>query len=119
MKQVRRFLLPDWARPEHLILQYELAHSKQPASRRMRFVQLLLIALMLGAPGYLYAAYIHVSPTQDGISDLAWRSLYFPTVLVQAATVAAGIPGTLCGQPQVKSGRLSPMAFSSASDWCS
>lgn len=91
MKQVRRFLLPAWARPEHPILQYALAHSKQPASRRMRFAQLLLIALMFGVPGYLYAAYIHVSPTQDSISDLAWRGLYFPTLLAQAATAAAAL----------------------------
>ena len=91
MNKVLRFLLPDWARPEHPILQYELAHPNQPAPRRTRFVQLLIIALMLGVPGYLYAAHIYVAPTQGHISDLAWRSLYFPTLLVQVVTAMTAL----------------------------
>jgi len=91
MNKALRFLLPDWARPENPILQYELAHAKQPASRRRRrFVQLLLIALMLGVPGHLYATHIHDAPA-GSISDLAWRSLYFPTLLVQVATAVTAL----------------------------
>ncbi len=91
MNKALRFLLPDWARPENPILQYELAQAKQPASRRMRFVQLLVIALMLGLPGHLYATHIHDAPTAGHISDLAWRSLYFPTLLVQVVTAATAL----------------------------
>lgn len=90
MNKALRFLLPDWARPENPILQYELAHAKQPASRRRRFVQLLVIALMLGVPGHLYATHIHDAPA-GSISDLAWRSLYFPTLLVQVATAVTAL----------------------------
>jgi hypothetical protein len=78
--------LPEWARPNHPILQYELAHLKQVRSRQKRFFQLLMLALILGLGGYLYATYLYVSPTQGNITDLAWRTLYFPTLLVQIVT---------------------------------
>ena len=78
--------LPIWARPNHPILQYELAHLKHNSSRQTRFLQLLILAMILGLGGYLYATYIYVSPTQGNITDLAWRILYFPTLLVQVFT---------------------------------
>lgn len=78
--------LPEWARPDHPIMQYELAALKQTESRQTRFLKILVIALLLGLAGYLYATYIYVSPTQGNLSDLAFRTLYFPTLLVQMIT---------------------------------
>jgi hypothetical protein len=78
--------LPDWARPNHPILQYELAPLKQVESRKTRFLKILILALILGLGGYLYATTIYVSPTQNNITDLAWRTLYFPTLLIQVIT---------------------------------
>jgi len=78
--------LPEWARPDHPILQYELAHLQHVESRQARFFQLLVIALILGMGGYLYATTIYVPPTQSNLTDLAWRILYFPTLLVQILT---------------------------------
>lgn len=78
--------LPEWARPDHPILHYELAHLKHIESRQARFFQVLMIAFFLGLGGYLYATTIYVSPTQGNLTDLAWRILYFPTLLVQIVT---------------------------------
>lgn len=78
--------LPEWAHPSHPILQYELAHLKQGGSRQTRFFQLLMLALILGLGGYLYATTIYVSPTKGNVTDIAWRTLYFPTLLVQVIT---------------------------------
>jgi len=83
--------LPDWARPDHPILRYELAHLKHPTSLRVRFLQVLMVALLLGLIGYLYATYVYVSPTKGNWSDLAWRTLYFPTLLVQAVTAIVAL----------------------------
>ena len=88
MNKVRRFLLPGWARTEHPILRYELAHLKRPVSRRTRFLQLLVIVLLLVLPGYFYAAHIHAA---SNLSDLVWRSLYFPTLLAQVITAALAL----------------------------
>lgn len=78
--------IPEWARPSHPILQYELAHLKQVDSRRVRILQILVVVLILGLIGYLYATTIYVSPRMGNLSDLAWRTLYFPTLLVQVVT---------------------------------
>lgn len=91
MRKLLTSQLPDWARPDHPILQYELAHLKKSFPLRVRFIQILMIALLLGLVGYLYATYIYVSPTRGNWSDLAWRMLYFPTLLVQAATAIVAL----------------------------
>lgn len=78
--------IPDWARPSHPILQYELSRLKAVGSWQGRILALLLLALILGLGGYLYATYIYNSPTKGNITDLAWRTLYFPTLIVQVAT---------------------------------
>lgn len=75
--------LPEWARPSHPILQYELSRLQQVGTWRTRFLQILIVAMVLALGGYLYASYIYQSPTQGNITDLAWRALYFPTMLVQ------------------------------------
>ena len=86
MREFLKSQLPEWARDDHPILQYELAHLKAFESQQARFIQVLIIALLLGVGGYLYATLIYVSPTQGNITDLAWRTLYFPTLLVQIIT---------------------------------
>lgn len=89
LHRMRKFLdslLPNWARPTHPILHYELAHLKQVDSRQERFIQLLIVALVLGLGGYVYASIIYVSPTKGSLTDLVWRTLYFPTLFVQIIT---------------------------------
>jgi hypothetical protein len=86
---MRKFLmtqLPEWARPSHPILQYELSDHKPIKSRLTRFIQILIITFLLGLGGYLYASIIYDSPDKGILTDLVWRSLYFPTLVLQVIT---------------------------------
>lgn len=90
IKQLTR-QIPDWAHPSHPILQYELSRLKETGSWHGKIVALFLLVLVLGLGGYLYATYIYQSPTKGNITDLAWRALYFPTLLVQIITAIASL----------------------------
>ncbi len=90
IKQLTR-QIPDWARPSHPILQYELSRLKESGTWQGRILALFLFMLILGLGGYLYATYIYQSPTKGNITDLAWRALYFPTLLVQVITAIAAL----------------------------
>ena len=96
-------LLPHWAQPEHPILQYELAHLRQGSSRRTRFLQLVLLALLLGGAGYLYASAVREPSGATNFASLLWRSLYFPTLLVQVITALAALA---LGVGSVESARM-------------
>lgn len=78
--------IPDWARPSHPILQYELSRLKTVGIWRTRVISLFVLMLILGLLGYVYATYIYESPTKGNITDFAWRALYFPTLFLQIIT---------------------------------
>ena len=79
-------LLPEWARPDHPILQYELAQLRGGASLPLRILQSLCLALILGGAGILIAGSWGVdSPAQSPLA-LIWRALYVPCLLLQAVT---------------------------------
>ena len=84
-------LLPYWARPEHPILQYELANLRLGGSRWKSIIQLLLLALLLGGGGYLYAGSASTDTGAGNLADFIWRCLYFPSILVQTATVLSAL----------------------------
>ena len=91
MPRSGKALLPHWAQPDHPILQYELAHLRQGSSRRTRFLQLVLLALLLGGAGYLYASAVREPSGATNFASLLWRSLYYPTLLVQVITALAAL----------------------------
>lgn len=75
--------LPEWAQPEHPILKYELSRLQQFGTWRTRFLQFLVVAVVLGIGGYVYANYIYQSSARGNITDLAWRTIYYPTLMIQ------------------------------------
>ncbi|MCY4021483.1 MAG: hypothetical protein OXG39_18905 [Chloroflexi bacterium] len=91
MPELWKRLLPDWAHPDHPILQYELAQRRLVGSRRKSILQLFLLALLLGGGGYLYASATSIDARAENLADFLWRCLYFPSILVQTATVLAAL----------------------------
>lgn len=91
MPELRKRLLPDWARPDHPILQYELAQRRLVGSRRKGLLQLFLLGLLLGSGGYLYASATTADTRAENLADFLWRGLYMPALLVQTATVLAAL----------------------------
>ncbi len=91
MPELWKRLLPDWAHPDHPILQYELAQRQLGNSRRKSILQLFLLALLLGGGGYLYASATSIGAGAENLADFLWRCLYFPSLLVQTATVLAAL----------------------------
>ncbi len=91
MPELWKSLLPDWAHPDHPILQYELAHRRPGSSRWKSALQLFLLGLLLGGGGYLYASATSIDAGAENLADFLWRCLYFPSLLVQTATVLAAL----------------------------
>ncbi|MCY4072760.1 MAG: hypothetical protein OXG60_15815 [Chloroflexi bacterium] len=91
MPELWKSLLPDWAHPDHPILQYELAQRRLGGSRWKSALQLFLLALLLGGGGYLYASATSIDAGAESLADFLWRCLYFPSILVQTATVLAAL----------------------------
>ena len=75
--------LPEWARPEHPILRHEIARMRESGTFTVRFVQFLFLALVLGGIGYLYALYVAPQPLTNNITDIIWRIVFFPALIVQ------------------------------------
>ncbi|MDE2856625.1 MAG: hypothetical protein OXN94_02125 [Chloroflexota bacterium] len=91
MPELWKRLLPDWAHPDHPILQYELAQRRLGGSRWKSALQLFLLGLLLGGGGYLYARVTSIDAGVENLADFLWRCLYFPSLLIQTATVLAGL----------------------------
>ncbi|MCY4538755.1 MAG: hypothetical protein OXE52_11055 [Chloroflexi bacterium] len=91
MPDLWKRLLPDWAHPDHPILQYELAQRRLTVSRWKSALQLFLLGMILGGGGYLYASAASINAGAGNLADFLWRGLYFPSLLVQTATVLAAL----------------------------
>ena len=91
MPDLWKRLLPDWAHPDHPILQYELAQRRLTGSRWKSLLQLFLLGMILGGGGYLFASATSINAGAGNLADFLWRGLYFPSLLVQTATVLAAL----------------------------
>lgn len=88
---MNKWLLPGWAQSVRPILQYELAQRRLEASRKTVAWQLLLLALLFCGGGYLYVSVTALDLSAGKLADGLWRCLYFPTLLLQTATVLAAL----------------------------
>lgn len=87
MRNLRNWLLPEWARPEHPLLQYELSHFRAAGGRRGLLAQLALLAALLGGGSALYAA-TRLNPASGAnLTGLIWQCLYYPTLVLQLLTM--------------------------------
>ena len=81
-----RWLLPEWARPDHPLVQYELSHHGPGRSRRAFLLQLTALLMLLAGAAAIYAVATDLSPKEMNLSALLWQSLYFPTLALQLIT---------------------------------
>lgn len=91
MRKLSDWLLPPWAQPDHPLLQYELAHLRAGGGRRRLIIQLATLSLLLGGSAIVYGS-ANASP--DGganLTGLIWRSLYFPTLILQLLTLTLAL----------------------------
>ncbi len=91
MSELWKKLLPDWAQPDHAILQYELAQRRFAGSRWNSALQLVLFSLLLGGGAFLYASAAAIDAGASNLFDLLWQCLYFPSLALQTATVLASL----------------------------
>jgi len=87
MIKLRNWLAPEWARPGHPLLQYELTGFRQPGAWRGFLIQLLVLSALLGGGGALYAAFNIGSASAANLTGLIWRSLYYPALALQLLTM--------------------------------
>ena len=86
MGRLRDWLLPEWARAAHPLLQYEISHFRAAGGRRGLIIQLIALSVLLGGSAALYAA-ASINPASGvNLTSLIWRSLYYPTLALQLLT---------------------------------
>ncbi len=85
MRNIRSWLPPSWARSRHPLLQYQLSQFRAGGRRRF-FLQLALLAVLLGGGSALYAATLLQPESGANLSRIAWQCLYFPTLVLQLLT---------------------------------
>lgn len=78
-----RWLLPEWARPDHPLVQYELSHLGRATTRRAFFLQVAALSLLLAGAAAFYAAATDLPLQGSNVSAVIWQSLYFPTLALQ------------------------------------
>ena len=94
--------LPEWARPDHPILRYEMSRNQGDKRRRNQFLLILLLGILLGSGGYLYATRFLQEPAGTSLTDSIWRILFFPTLFVQ---IVLNIAALLLGAHSVSEER--------------
>ena len=87
MHRLMNWLLPEWAQPNHPLLQYELAQARGSGSRIELNLQLVLLSLLIGGSALLYAAAMRSPQSAANITGVFWRSIYYPTLVLQAITL--------------------------------
>ena len=65
MRKLSNWLLPEWARPDHPLLQYERSHFRRHGGKGGFIVQLSLLSILLGGAAAVYAALV-VRPDERG-----------------------------------------------------
>lgn len=94
---IRRFgiQLPDWARPEHPILRYELArNSTRSLPKRTQYLRALgvvLVGLVLLMAGYLIATDLLRQPAGQNLTEEVLAIIFWPLLIVQVLLRVATI----------------------------
>ena len=87
MRRLMNWLLPEWAQPNHPLLQYELAQTRSSGSRIRLSLQLVLLSLLIGGSALLYAAATRSPQSAANLTGVFWRSIYYPTLVLQVITL--------------------------------
>ena len=87
MRRLRNWLLPEWALPDHPLLQYERSHFRRRGGRRGYIVQLSLLSILVGGSALCYAALVLRPAGAISLSSLFWQSVYYPTLVLQLLTM--------------------------------
>ena len=87
MRKLRDWLLPEWAGPDHPLLQYELSHFRGNGRRPGLIVQLVTLSILLGGSAALYSATLFSPATGTNLTGLIWQSLYYPILVLQLLTM--------------------------------
>lgn len=76
--------VPEWARANHPILRHRLSHKKHVCCQRPRYLYLLdAVVLGLLTVGFVYVTDWLNSPAGTNATDIIWRIVYFPLLLIQ------------------------------------
>lgn len=87
MRALRNWLLPEWALPDHPLLQYERSRFQRRGGRRGFIVQLSLLSILVGGTAALYAAVALRPGGALSLTSLVWQSVYYPTLILQLLTI--------------------------------
>ncbi|MCY3977954.1 MAG: hypothetical protein OXG23_07625 [Chloroflexi bacterium] len=87
MPSVWNWLLPEWAQPDHPLLQYELAQTRGKGGRFGLKLQLVLLSLLIGGSALLYAAATRNPQSAANLTGVFWRSMYYPALVLQVITL--------------------------------
>ncbi len=88
---------PDWTRRDHPALRYELGAEPRPPAR-VRYLRALLVVLaglLLLGVGYLIATSLLAHEAGANPVEALFRTLYFPTLALQLALIAAAFSLTI------------------------
>ena len=87
MRRILARLLPEWARTDHPLLQYELSNFRHDGAR-LRFIwQFTLVLLLVIGSATVYALVTDRATNASNISEAIWPRLYFPTLILQTITL--------------------------------
>lgn len=87
MRNLSNWLLPEWAQPDHPLLQYERSHFRRHGGRGGFIVQLSLLSILLGGAAAVYAALVARPAGAANLTNLFWQSVYYPTLVLQLLTM--------------------------------
>ena len=86
MRQLRNWLLPEWARPDHPLLQYELSRFDGDGGRRRLAAHVTVLSLLLVGSSALYAATVVRPASAANLTGVVWQSIYYPSLVLQLLT---------------------------------
>ena len=87
MRNLSNWLLPEWARPDHPLLQFERSHIRRQGGRTGFIVQLSLLSILLGGAAVVYAALVVRPAGAANLTSLIWQSIYYPALVLQLLTM--------------------------------
>ncbi len=91
MRKLRNWLLPEWAQPDHPLLQYELFLFRRRGGRTGFILQLSLLSILLAGSAALYAALVLRPAGATNVTSLFWQSIYYPTLFLQLLTMISAL----------------------------
>ena len=91
MRKLRIWLLPEWAQPEHPLLQYELSQFRGNGAHRGIRLQLTMLTLLVGGSAFVFASTADSPAPSGNVSGIVWQSLYYPTLILQTLTLIVAL----------------------------